>query len=149
MHWAHKLNCCTTGLKTTISGCLVHYPFVLHKVYRWFSWGVASLPEGKSRGLGLVQLCAKYRLVNTTSSPYHLYRKINEAASLKVKGPLYNCLLIACLPSRSRTLNWHLKSSLYYIRWHSPLSWWQSRQMTQTACRTCDPPPEPYCMSYQ
>ena len=26
--------------------------------YRWFSWGVASLPEGKSRGLCLVHLCA-------------------------------------------------------------------------------------------
>ena len=39
--------------------------------YRWFSWGVASLPEGKSRCLGLVQLRAKYRLVSATSSPYH------------------------------------------------------------------------------
>ena len=26
--------------------------------YRWFSWGVASLPEGKSRGLCLAHLCA-------------------------------------------------------------------------------------------
>ena len=32
-------------------------------IYRWFSWGVASLPEGKSWGLYLVQLCANYRLV--------------------------------------------------------------------------------------
>ena len=38
--------------------------------YKWFSRGVAPLPEGKSRGLSLVQLCAKYRLVSTTSSPY-------------------------------------------------------------------------------
>ena len=38
---------------------------------RWFSWGVASLPEGKSRGLCLVQLSAKHRLVSATSSPYH------------------------------------------------------------------------------
>ena len=30
--------------------------------YRWLSWGVVSLPEGKSRGLGLAQLRAKYRL---------------------------------------------------------------------------------------
>ena len=45
----------------------------LHTVppYKWFSWGVASLPEGKSRGLCLVQLCAKYRLVNAKLSPYH------------------------------------------------------------------------------
>ena len=40
-------------------------------VYRWFLWGVASLPEGKSRALCLVQLCAKYRLVSATLSPYH------------------------------------------------------------------------------
>ena len=46
----------------------------------------ASLPEGKNRGQCLVQLCAKYRLVSAT---------IKEAASLKVKGPLYSCLLIA------------------------------------------------------
>ena len=26
--------------------------------YRWFSWGVASLPEGKTRGLCLAHLCA-------------------------------------------------------------------------------------------
>ena len=37
---------------------------------RWFSWCVASHPEGKSRGLCLVQLCAKYRLVSATLSPY-------------------------------------------------------------------------------
>ena len=30
-------------------------------MYRWFSWGVASLLEGKSWGLCLVQLYAKYR----------------------------------------------------------------------------------------
>ena len=29
--------------------------------YRWFSWGVASLPEGKSRDLYLAQVCAEYR----------------------------------------------------------------------------------------
>ena len=53
-----------------------------YAAYKWFSWGVASLLKGKSQGLCLVQLCAKYRLVNATSSPY---RKIKEAASLKVK----------------------------------------------------------------
>ena len=30
--------------------------------------------------------------------------------SLKVKGPLYSCLLIVCLPSGSTTLNWHLET---------------------------------------
>ena len=33
--------------------------------------GVASLPEGKSQSLCLVQLCAKHRLVSATLSPYH------------------------------------------------------------------------------
>ena len=40
-------------------------------MYRWLSGGVASLPEGKSQGLCLVQLCVKYRLVSATSNPYH------------------------------------------------------------------------------
>jgi len=40
-------------------------------MYRWFSWGVASLPEGKSRGLCLALLCAKYRLVSATLIPYY------------------------------------------------------------------------------
>ena len=85
---------------------MLYFVIVLYTLlYRWFSWGVASLLEGKSRGLGFVQLCAKYRLVSATSSPYHYYRKVKEAAPLKVKGPLYSCLLIARLPSGSRTLN--------------------------------------------
>ena len=32
---------------------------------------MASLLEGKSRGLCLVRLCAKYRLLSATLSPYH------------------------------------------------------------------------------
>ena len=38
---------------------------------RLFSWGVALLPEGKSLGPRLMQLCAKYRLVSATLSLYH------------------------------------------------------------------------------
>ena len=76
----------------------------------FFSWGMGSLPEGKCWGLCLTQLCAKYRLVSATRSPYHLCSKIKEAASLKVKGLLYSCLLMVHLPSRSRTLNWHLET---------------------------------------
>ena len=34
-----------------------------------------------------------------------LVPKIKEAASPKVKGPVYSCLLIARLPSKGRTLN--------------------------------------------
>ena len=46
-------------------------PFTSFVLYRWFLGGVASLPEGKSWCLGLVQLHAKYRVVSATSSPYH------------------------------------------------------------------------------
>ena len=35
---------------------------------------------------------------------------IREAASLKVKGPLYSCLLIMHSSSGSRTLNWQLET---------------------------------------
>ena len=73
--------------------------------YRWFSWGVASLPEGNSRRLCLAKLCTKYRLVNATLSPYYCCLKIEEAASHEVKGSLYSCLLVAHLPSGSRALN--------------------------------------------
>ena len=62
------------------------------------------------RGLCLVQLCAKYRLISATLSPYYQCRKIKEATSLKVKGPLYSCLLIVRLPFGSRTLNWDLET---------------------------------------
>ena len=72
--------------------------FILETNYRWFSWSVASLPEGKSRGLCLVHLCAKYRLVSATLSPYHQCKK---AASLKT-----SCLLVAHLLSGSQTLNY-------------------------------------------
>ena len=53
---------------------------------------------GQSQGLCLAQLCAKYRLVSATLSPYHQCKK---AASLKT-----SCLLVAHLPSGSRTLNY-------------------------------------------
>ena len=64
---------------------------------RCFLWGVASLLEAKIRNLCAVQLCAKYRLVSATSSPYHKCRKIKRTASFKMKGLLYICLLIAHL----------------------------------------------------
>ena len=66
---------------------------------------MALLPEGKSQGQCLVQLCTKYKLVSATSSPSISAERKKEAASLKVKGPLYSSLLITCLPSGSRTLN--------------------------------------------
>ena len=40
-------------------------------LYSAFSRGVASFLEAKSKGVRLVQLCAKYRQGNATSSPFH------------------------------------------------------------------------------
>ena len=74
-------------------------------IYRWFSWGVASLAEGKSWCLCLAAVYKLYRLVSATLSRYHCCLKIEEAASHKVKGSLYSCLLVVGLPSGSRTLN--------------------------------------------
>ena len=64
MRWMHSLSSTLPLHKHSLNSQKVY-------TYRWFSWGVASLPEGKSRCLGLVQLRAKYRLVSATSSPYH------------------------------------------------------------------------------
>ena len=46
-----------------------------------FALDMASPPEGKSRGVRLVQMCAKYRQGSATSSPYHQYQKIKEAVN--------------------------------------------------------------------
>ena len=92
--------------------------------------GIVSLSESKFQGPYLMQLCAKYYkdpalfpglpypvtcskqkqfLCSTSESqgrPGHeanmnyQCRKIKEAASLKVNGLLYSCLLITHLPSR-------------------------------------------------
>ena len=84
------------------------------------------------RDLCLAQLCAKYRLVSTTLS-----WKIKEAASDKVKGLLFNCLLImlcpqvGCLlgiwePSINRFMNTVeatfsiADTSLYRTKWCGP-----------------------------
>ena len=58
--------------------------------------GVASLLKGKTRGLFSVQIQASKHHVG--SSP--LVLKDKKAASHKVKGSLYSCLLIAALSVR-------------------------------------------------
>ena len=105
--------------------------------YRWFSWGVASLPEGKSQGLCLAQLCTIYRLLSATLSPYHCCLKTEEAASLKMKGSLYSCLLVVHLPSGSRTLNWNLETIYIYVKLIT-LTLWQRMSMTRQ--RVCQQP---------
>ena len=62
--------------------------------------GIALLSESKSRSLGLMLLCAKYRQVSTTLCLYHQCQKIKEAASVKV----CSCLLFT-FGLRNRTLN--------------------------------------------
>ena len=63
-----------------------------------------------------VQLYAKYRQGSAIWSPYHQSR-IKEVGSLKVKGPLYSCLLIAYLPSGSRIFGNHLyKQEMKFTR---------------------------------
>ena len=63
--------------------------------------GVALLSESKSRSLGLMLLCAKYRQVSTTLCLYHQCQKIKEA-TCACQG--YSCFLFTCLPFRSRAL---------------------------------------------
>ena len=67
------------------------------------------LPEGKSQGLFSATVC-KIQASKCYIKYLLLVPKEKEAASLKVKGLLYSCLLITCLPSGSRTLNWHLET---------------------------------------
>ena len=78
--------------------------------YRWFSWGVASHQEGKSRDVCSLQLCAKYRQGSATLSPYHQCQKIKELVSERFAVQLP---LIMCLPSWSRTVNWHFLETIY------------------------------------
>ena len=61
------------------------------------SWGVASLLEGKSLGL---QLCVKCRQEGYIKSFLLVLKDKKKADSLKLKGPLYSCLLIMCFALR-------------------------------------------------
>ena len=78
---------------------------------RWFSWGVASLLEGKNQSVCLVQLCAKYRLVSATSSLVPEDKR--SCFSQSERARCNSCLLIALLPSGSTTLN--LETIYLYI----------------------------------
>ena len=54
-------------------------------------------------------------IIVTTSNPCHLCQKIEEAASLKVKGSLYSCLMVASLPFRSRRPSIQLFKLKHYV----------------------------------
>ena len=59
-----------------------------------FSWGVASLPVGKSRSVCGEAVCKLQALHGV------LIISTKRTASLKVKGLKYSCLLIVHLPSK-------------------------------------------------
>ena len=72
------------------------WAFVSSKMFsRWFSWGVASLPEGSAFSVVVCKIQARKRYIE--SLPLVLKDK---AVSLEVKDLLYSCLLIAHLPLR-------------------------------------------------
>ena len=85
------------------------------KLYKVFSWDVASLLEDKSWDVHSVQVCAKYRQESSTLSPYHQRRKIKAA-------PEVGCLIGICKSSiyrdvlREHMISSHVVSSL-------PLTW--------------------------
>ena len=74
-----------------------------------FSWCVASLLEDKSRSLRLVKL---YGQENTTCT----LSQCREAASLKMKGLLYSCLLTTRLPSERR-IHLEIKPPFVLLYW--------------------------------
>ena len=73
-----------------------------------FHGGMASLPEGKSRGLFSAAVC-KIQASKCYVEFLPLVLNDKKVASHKVKASFYSCLLIVCLPSESRTLNWDLE----------------------------------------
>ena len=73
-----------------------------------FHGGVASLSEGKSRGLFSAAVC-KIQASKCYVEFLPLVLNDKKVASHKVKASFYSCLLIVCLPSESRTLNWDLE----------------------------------------
>ena len=75
--------------------------------------GFTSIGQ-ESGSMFIAAVCEIQARISTTLSPYHYCWKIEEPASLKVKGSLYSCLLITCMSSRSRTLNWLLETIYIY-----------------------------------
>ena len=79
-----------------------------------FHGGVVSLPESKSRGLFSAAMC-KIQASKCYVEFLPLVLNNKKVASYKVKASFYSCLLIVCLPSESRTLNWDLETTYTYI----------------------------------
>ena len=71
------------------------WAFVSSKMFsRWFSWGVASLPEGSAFSVVVCKIQARKRYIESLP----LVLKDKKAVSLEVKDLLYSCLLIVHLP---------------------------------------------------
>ena len=81
---------------------------------RGFSWDMASLPEGKSQGLHVFSAAVcKIQTSKWYIESLPLVVKNKVASLVKVKGLLYSCLLIAHLPSRSKTFKLAFGNHLY------------------------------------
>ena len=80
----------------------------VHYIDGFMGHGFASWGQELVFAFGAVVYKLQTRKSYIESLP--LVLKVKEAGSLKVKVPLYSCLLIVCLPSGSRTLNWHLET---------------------------------------
>lgn len=105
-------DCCSdiTGMSSKVKSCLV-----ITETGLWFSWGVASLPEGKSQDLCSVQLCVKY------NKHYIKCQKIKKLLLSKWK---VDCTAASWshVPSGSWMLNWRLETvTMPRILWGSLL----------------------------
>ena len=70
-NWDPRLETATVHCSLPVQLATVAANYIVTILYGWFSWVMALLLKGKSRGLCLVQLCAKSRLVSAISSPYN------------------------------------------------------------------------------
>ena len=86
-------------------------PSFWHLQYRWFSWGVASLPEGKSRES--VFSAAVYKIQASKCYIKSLPLVPKDKLLLprwKVRCTAASWSRVCPPPPRSRTLNWHLET---------------------------------------
>ena len=106
--------------------------------YIWKLWCNGSIDGFHGASGEQVGSVFSTTLLSATMSPYHLYWKIKEAASHKVKGLLYSCLLIARLPSRSRTVIGIWKPSLELSHMmSSPSKVWRETQNSGVFAYMC------------
>ena len=85
--WARKVTCwCFDWMLQSSSG-------QKYLMYRWFSWGVASLPESKSQVSSVVFGAAVFKI---QARKHYYIGSLSSVPSLKVRGPLYTCKPSIC-----------------------------------------------------